>query len=229
MQVYHAYGFPYEGTFVGMFQRYWEVPDPFGEMELITSRDGLNWARLRPRGVFLPRSANDDAFDGRITDTALSPPVRTYGGHLGFHGMDTLWFYYWGGQAMHGNRHLSWGRGLGLAQLRADGFCSLRAERFAGTLVTKPMRWSGTRLQVNASCLGGSGDGCLKTEVLGVDLAPIAGLTADDADPVGPDGTRLIQTWNGDPGAIARADGKQVRLRFHVENYDLFSYRACAE
>ncbi|OQB42552.1 MAG: hypothetical protein BWY06_00587 [Candidatus Latescibacteria bacterium ADurb.Bin168] len=140
MQVYHAFGFPYEGVYVGMFQRYWELPDPYGEMELITSRDGLHWNRLRPRGVFLPRSPNDEAFDSRITDPALSPPLNIFGGHLGFRawGMDTLWFYYWGGQAMHGNRHLSWGRSLGLAQLRADGFCSLRAERFRGTLVTKP-------------------------------------------------------------------------------------------
>jgi hypothetical protein len=227
-QVYHAYGFPYESVYVGMFQHYQERPDPSGEMELITSRDGLHWNRLRPRQIFLPRSQNDESFDSRITDTALSPPLRVFGGHLGFRawGMDTLWFYYWGGQAMHGNRHLSWGRSLGLAQLRADGFCSLRAERFRGTLVTKPFVWPGGTLVINASCLGGSGEGSLKTEVLASGFEPVVGLTIEDADSVACDSTRLLQTWKGDATAISKLAGTEVRLRFVMENYDLFSFRA---
>lgn len=222
MQAYHAYGFPYEGIYVGMFQHYVEANDPYGEMELIASRDSLHWQRIRPRRIFLPRSPGGEAvgaFDSQITDTALSPPVRT--GTT----METLWFYYWGGQAMHGNRHLTWGRGIGLAQLRADGFCSLRASRFPGTLVTKPFIWPGGKLLVNAACLGGSASGTCRTEVLAEDLKPIPGLARDDADTIGNDGTRQEQTWRKDPSSIERLKGLTIRFRFYLDDFDLYSFR----
>ena len=116
-QVYHAHAFRYGDTYVGLFQWYWETDDPYAEMELMTSRDTITWQRLRPRRTFLPRSPGGSAagaFDCRATDTALSPPIRTSHAPRGPYlmgGMDTLWFYYWGGPAMHGKRHLTFGRG----------------------------------------------------------------------------------------------------------------------
>ena len=148
-QVYHARGFPYAGTYVGLFQWFMETDDPYGEMELVTSRDGLHWTRVPPRRPFLPRSPGGralGAFDAQVTDTALSPPVPTRNGKLDAENPDTLSFYYWGGQSMHGNRHISWGRGIGLAQLRLDGFCSVRALRYPGTLHTRSFVWPGGRL-----------------------------------------------------------------------------------
>lgn len=231
MQVYHAYGFPYEGTYVGMFQHYIETDDPYGEMELIASRNTVNWQRIRPRQVFLPRSLGGGslgAFDSHITDTALSPPVRTSRTAMPtpWGGFETLWFYYWGGSAMHGNRHLTFGRALGLAQLRADGFCSLRAERFPGRLVTKPFIWPGGRLLLNASSLGGGGNGMLRTEVLSSGLTPVPGMKWEDADGALNDGTSMEQTWEGDGARIERLQGEKIRLKFYVERYDLFSFRA---
>jgi hypothetical protein len=226
-QIYHAYAFQYEDIYVGMFQWFWETNDPYGEMELIMSRDTVTWKRIRPRRIFLPRSPGGGAlgaFDCQVTDAGLSPPVRTGQG-----GRDTLWFYYWGGAAMHGNRHLTFGRGIGMAQLRADGFCSLRASRFPGTLVTKPFVWPGGRLLINASCLGGSHEGSLRTEVLTSDLKPISGLCREDAERVGNDGTSMEQTWKQDPRAIARLKGETIRLKFYLDNYDLFSFRASGQ
>ena len=223
-QIYHAYGFPYEDIYIGLLQWFWETNEPHGEMELMMSRDAITWKRIRPRRVFLPPSPGGGtlgAFDSRVTDTALSPPVRTRQG-----GMETLWFYYWGGAAMHGNRHLTFGRGIGLAQLRADGFCSLRAHRFPGTLVTKPFVWPGGRLIVNASCLGGSHNGSLRTEVLAADLTPLCGFSVNDADRLANDGTSLEQTWMHDAGAIGRLRDQTVRLKFYLDNHDLFSFRA---
>ena len=225
MQVYHAYAFPYEGIYVGMFQHYVEADDPYGEMELIFSRDAKLWHRLRPRQVFLPRSQEGE-FDSHVTDTALSPPVRTYAGRQEFGGTDTLWFCYWGGQAMHGNRHITWGRGMGLAQLRGDGFCSLRARRFPGMLVTKPLVWPGGRLLVNAACLGGTGSGSFRTEVLSEDLSLLPGLSREETDPLGNDGTRQVQTWRGDPLALDSLAGRTIRFRFLLDDYDLYSFRA---
>ena len=131
--------------------------------------------------------------------------------------------------AMHGNRHLTFGRGIGVAQLRADGFCSLRANRLPGSVVTKPFRWPGGTLQVNASVLGGGGAGSLRTEVLTEDLQPVPGLTRDEADPLRGDGIRLQQTWAGDACAIRKVRGKRIRLKFHMDNVDLFSFRSSLE
>ena len=223
-QIYHAYGFPYEDIYIGMFQWFWETNDPYGEMELIVSRDTVTWNRLRPRRAFLPCTpggAAVGAFDCQITDTALSPPVRTQQKD-----METLWFYYWGGAAMHGNRHLTFGRAIGLAQLRVDGFCSLRADRFAGTLVTKPFVWPGGKLLVNASVLGGSGGGELRTEVLTQNLNPVEGLTREDADPIRSDTVRHEQTWQKDTTTIERMKGQPIRLKFHLDQFDLFSFRS---
>ena len=223
-QIYHAHAFAYEGIYVGLFQWYWETDDPYGEMELMTSRDSVRWNRLRPRQAFLPRSpggAASGAFDCQITDTALSPPARTSQGQ-----METLWFYYWGGPAMHGNRHLTFGRGIGLAQLRVDGFCSLRAKRFPGTVVTKPLVWPGGRLLINASVLGGGGNGGIRVEVLSEDLMPVGGLTLADADLVSGDGCRLEATWNKRADVIADMKDKRIRLKFHLDNVDFYSFRA---
>ena len=229
-QIYHAHAFSYEDLYIGLFQWFWETNDPYGVMELIMSRDSVTWYRLRPRTPFLPRTPGGGAvgaFDCQITDTALSPPVRTKRGT-----METLWFYYWGGPAMHGNHHLTFGRGMGLAQLRSDGFCSVRANRFPGTLVTKPFVWPGGMLEVNASVLGGTGDGELRTEVLTEDLKPVPGcvpgLSREEADKISSDSVRIVQTWQKVAGVINLVKGQKIRLKFYLENMDLFSFR-CSE
>jgi hypothetical protein len=230
-QIYHAHAFPYEGIWVGLFQWYWETEDPWGEMELITSRDTVNWDRIEPRTSFLPPSQDQSAFDSRITDTALSPPIRTVGGAMpmSWGGMNGLWFYYWGGPAMHGNRHLTFGRSLGMAQLRADGFCSLRTGPYPGFLTTKAFTWPGGRLSINALILGGSGNGRIRVEVLGSDLQPIDGLTRDDADEFKTDTTNHICTWNGDPRGISKLEGQEIYVRFCLDHAEIYSFRAVAD
>ena len=153
------------------------------------------------------------AYDAARTDTALSPPVRT--AHQNEAGspapnMETLWFYSWGGPAMHGDRHLTFGATIGVAQLRGDGFCSLRARRFPGTVVTRPFTWPGGRLLINAVGLGGGGGASLRTAVLREDLSEIDGLGAQDADPLSRDGVRQEQQWRGDGAGIERL-GRQER------------------
>ena len=231
-QIYHAYGFRYESTYVGLFQWYWEHDQPWAEMELLTSRDSVTWRRPRPRRPFFsptPGGGRVGAYDAARTDTALSPPVRT--AHVNeadspAPNMETLWFYSWGGPAMHGDRHLTFGATIGVAQLRGDGFCSLRARRFPGTVVTRPFTWPGGRLLINAVGLGGGSAASLRTAVLREDLSEIGGLGAGDADSLSRDGVRQEQTWGGDGAGIERLAGKTVRLRFLLENTDLYAFRA---
>ena len=140
--------------------------------------------------------------------------------------METLWFYYWGGPAMHGNRHLTFGRGIGVAQLRADGFCSLRADRFPATLWIKPFVWPGGKLHLNASVLGGGGTGGIQAEVLSEDFTVVEGLSREDADVLKGDGVRLEQTWKEDASAMDKVKGHKIRLKLYMDNVDLFSFRS---
>ena len=94
---------------------------------------------------------------------------------------------------MHGNRHLTFGRGIGLAQLRADGFCSLRAT-IPGYTDPPPFIWPGGKLLINASVLGGAGNGGLQTEVLAEDLKLVEGLGREQADTIRGDGVHLEQS-----------------------------------
>ena len=231
-QIYHANGFPYGDTYIGYIYWYLETDDSIGTTELMTSRDTVTWYRLRPRRAFLPPTPGEGAvgaFDSRRTEMVLSPPVR--GGTSLVKGENTLWLYYLGGTLMHGGPTSSGdstqGLGMGLAQLRVDGFCGLRARRFPGYLVTKPLEWPGGKLLVNASVLGGGGNGSLQTEVLTEDLRVVEGLTREDTDVI--KGDVVEQTWNGDGAAIDKVKGHKIRLKFYLDNAELFSFRASAE
>ena len=79
---------------------------------------------------------------------------------------------------------------------------------------------------INAVGLGGGGNASLRTAVLREDLSEIGGLGAEDADPLSRDGVRQEQTWGGDGAGIERLAGKTVRLRFLLENTDLYAFRA---
>ena len=72
----------------------------------------------------------------------------------------------------------------------------------------------------------GIGAGELRCEVLTEALDPISGLSLADADPVTSNSTALRQTWNGDAKKIDSLRGQQIRLRFHMDNMDLFSFKA---
>jgi hypothetical protein len=48
----------------------------------------------------------------------------------------------------------------------------------------------------------------------------------EDADGALNDGTSMEQTWEGDGARIERLQGEKIRLKFYVERYDLFSFRA---
>ena len=135
---------------------------------------------------------------------------------------------------MHSNRHLSHARSMGLAQLRLDGFCSLRAFRFPGHVITKPLHWPGGKLQVNANMLGGSGEGSLSAEVLAEDLVPVSGLSVSESNKLNIEslmyqGGYADITWSDNPKAIEKVRGQTIRLKFYVENYDFYGFRASTE
>ena len=107
----------------------------------------------------------------------------------------------------------------GIAVLRRDGFASMSAGAAGGTLTTRPVRFDGRYLFVNAACA----DGALRAEVLDRDSRAIEPYTLANCERISADGTRQRVTWSGadDLSAVA---GRPVRFRFSLSSGHLYAF-----
>ena len=117
------------------------------------------------------------------------------------------------------------------AQLRRQGgrddFASLtddhrspqpvRVGTIPASVTTRPIRFSGANLFVNAAMTG-----ALTVEVLDAGGGTIPGFTASDCSAVGGDGTRLPVRWR--KRALAELAGETVRFRFRLDRGRLFAF-----
>ena len=131
---------------------------------------------------------------------------------------DKHWIYYNG----YGERHGVSGRGqpgIGLATLELDRFMCLEAKDQPGTVVTKPFKLAGDKLQVNVK--GGE----ILVEVLNRKGEPIPGFSAKQATKYKRvDELRLTPTWkNG--RRLSTLKGSVIRLKFHLRNAKLYSFQ----
>src|SRR5262249_13424204 len=132
---------------------------------------------------------------------------------------DKLYFYHSGRAGTPGKGQVRDTSGsTGLATLRRDGFASLDAGAAGGPLTTRPRRFSGKHLFVNADGAGGE----LTAEVLDERGRVLAGFSRADCVPVRADKTRQQVTWK--KGNLAAAAGKTVKFRFHLKKARLYSF-----
>jgi hypothetical protein len=105
--------------------------------------------------------------------------------------------------------------------LRLDGFASVNAPFAGGEMVTKPLRFSGRELEINFSTSAG---GQIRVEVQDEAGQPRPGFALADCVPIYGDEIARVVKWKpgADLGALA---GQPVRLRFAMEDADLFSLR----
>lgn len=105
--------------------------------------------------------------------------------------------------------------------LRVDGFVSLHAPLAGGELVTRPLKFTGSRLSLNVAT---SAAGSVRVEIQGEDGKPLSGFSLDDCHPVYGDSLDQIVSWKNSPDLKA-LNGKPVRLRFEVSDADVYSYQ----
>ena len=105
--------------------------------------------------------------------------------------------------------------------LRTDGFVSVNAPYAGGELLTKRLKFSGNKLEINFVC---SAAGGVRVEIQDEDGKAIPGFaSADCPEMIGDDISRIVWWVNGsDVGKLA---GKSVRLRFLMKDADLYSLR----
>ena len=220
-EFYHMCVFPYEGLYLGFVDVFyicverWRIgqlnqggPD---EVQLTSSRDLIHWHRAGGRKPIIDNSVLGD-WDAGWRSTTNRPLV------IG----DEIWIYYGASNTDHGG--LVWNdkprtRGLGLAKLRLDGFVSLDAGETPGTMTTRPLRFQGAKLVINAQAKGGS----VAVEILDRDGRSIEGFDAADCDAFSGDSLRHTVTW-GTRSDLSALRGAPIRLRFHLNMAKLYSF-----
>jgi len=104
---------------------------------------------------------------------------------------------------------------------RVDGFVSSRAADSAGTVLTKPITFSGSKLVVN---FVSKPSGCVGVELQTIGGQPIDGFRLSDCDALQGDSINQTVTWNGKDDVSSLADAP-VRILFKLASADLFSYQ----
>ena len=205
-EIYGMGVFAYEGLYIGLVQRFHNRPgDVFLDIQLAVSRDGVHFERIGDGTPFLPCGGVGewDRFNNAMSN---NPPLVSG---------DELRFYYSGRSYRHSpysgpDGGEKWG-GIGLASVKRDRFVSLEASFAGGTLTTKPLRWSGGPLCVNAK----ADFGTIEVEVLDE-----AGNVIGRSAPLRGDSISLTVHWEEDFTPPSGA----VRLRFLLKNALLFSF-----
>ncbi|MCB9923598.1 MAG: hypothetical protein H6822_15560 [Planctomycetaceae bacterium] len=103
--------------------------------------------------------------------------------------------------------------------LRQDGFVSVNADWRGGTLLTKPLIFEGTQLQLNFAT---SAAGSVVIEIQDVGGNPLEGYSSADCPDIFGDTISGTITWKGGE-SLASLSGKPIRLRFDLKDADLYS------
>ena len=105
--------------------------------------------------------------------------------------------------------------------LRTDGFVSVHAGYQDGEFVTKPLVFDGRRLVINYST---SAAGSLRVEIQGANGDPIPDFRLQDSPEIFGDAIEQTVAWESGSDVAALA-GRPIRLRFVMEDADLYSIR----
>ena len=103
--------------------------------------------------------------------------------------------------------------------LRIDGFVSVEAPLSGGWFTTHPIRFTGRQLVLNFAT---SAAGTVRVEIQDDKGAPIPGFTLGDSALIYGDELARAVSWKGDPD-LGKLEGKAVRLRFELNDADIYS------
>ena len=156
-------------------------------MRLGVSRDARHFVYPGARQPFL-RLGPAGSFDAKWI-WALPRPVR-----MG----DELWVYYFGANVAHGS-HLEAAAkaksyGSSRAVVRLDGFVAANFDYSGGALITTPLRFEGSRLELN---LDTSAGGAGRVEIPDAEGRPLRGFSLLEADTLNGNSVRMAVTWRG--------------------------------
>ena len=219
-EIYFMPIFAYEGLYIGMpnyFEASGLIPLPVGNQDgtnsvkLACSRDLCCWTAVGDRRHFLPISEMGRGGWDTGQVLATSHPIRRG---------NELWIYYSGLDVRYRPSTARARGGIGLARLRLDGFVSLHAGAEEGIVETRPIRFEGERLYVNAD----ASKGRIRAEITDFsERMVLKGRSRDRSLLLSADSLRSELRWQGSDG-MKDLRGQVVRIRFYLENADLYSF-----
>lgn len=185
---------------------------------LMVSRNGTHWTRYEDPYYF-PSGWN---LDGReVLEALMEHGIIRRGDKLWQYG--TVRFTEHGG-ALYGGKEHEGGIHDRLVRLeqRLDGFVAVVPEdgTAAGSLVTKPLTFTGERLVLNADASGGS----VRVELQDATGKPIPGFTLAECVPFRENAVAGRATWKSGSN-LASIAGRPVRLNIEVARARLFAFQ----
>ena len=177
----------------------------------MASRDGITFKRWN-EGFLRPGIERDGTWNYGHQCIAWRP-VETRGtlegapNELSFYAVES----YWTGSSDLLRRY----------SLRLDGFVSVNAPMSGGELITKPLTFTGTSLWLNMAT---SAAGSVRVELQDEAGTPLPGFTLDAAEELFGDTLDRRITWETGSNLSSLA-GKTVRIRFVLNDADLYSYQ----
>ena len=178
------------------------------DVQFAWSHDLIGWTRPPTREPFIALGPGK-SWDSKMIYTARAPVI------VG----DRLFFYYGGFDTIHDDDAQAKGA-IGLATLRIDGFCSMRAGGKEGWLISRREVFNTPAVTINARCAPG---GCVTAELIDRNNAVIPGFSRQDCIPFTGDSVRHELMWKTKQFARSLID-KDRKVRFYIENADLYSY-----
>jgi len=174
----------------------------------MTSRDGLHWDRWRE--AFIRPGLQSDRWYNRNNMTAwgmliLPSTIPNTPDEISLYSSEG---YYSPGVCR-----------LRRYTLRQDGFVSMHADARGGEVLTKALKFEGKQLQINYST---SAAGSVRVELQGNNGKPIKGFSLDDCEPIYGDAIGQKVRWSKQKDLSSLA-GKAIRIRFMLEDADLYS------
>jgi hypothetical protein len=211
--------FPYEGVYFALITAFyhWQgsgvsTSPSTADVHLAVSRDGRHFSRPGPRRPFM-RTGMDGTFDSKWIYPILRP-VR-----MG----DALWIYYFGHNTDHSSRLDAKAKhheaAISRAVIRVDGFVSADADYEGGWFLSAPLRFSGSRLELNVDTSAG---GMARVEIVEESGKPISGFTLAESDPLTGNSLKTVVSWQGNSD-VSMLAGKAVRLRCKMRSAKLYA------
>ena len=181
---------------------------------LAVSRDAIHFQRVGDRRPFL-RLGREGAFDSRWVWPMVKPVPMG----------DELWIYYVGTNTDHSMRRdpkaAESRTAISRSILRLDGFISADAGYGGAWLLTPPLTFQGSRLELNLDTGAG---GWAQVEILDAGGKPIPGFGMAQADPINANSVRFPVTWQG-RGDVSALAGRPVRLRIQARACKLYAFQ----
>ena len=104
--------------------------------------------------------------------------------------------------------------------IRLDGFVSIFAPLAGGEVVTKPLKFAGSRLSINYAT---SAAGSLRIELQDAAGKPLPGCSLAECPELYGDSVEQVVNWK-DGSDISRYSGQPIRLRIELRDADIYSY-----